>query len=811
MKTKTQKLLVFKAFIILLILGTTMNSFSQNIPTGFNYQAVARDDNGQAYVNKNLIVEISIRKDISTGTIVWQEGHSVTTNEFGLFTLIIGKGVTTGFGTLNNFSDISWGNTSCFLQVRIDFGNGLVDMGTMEFLAVPYAAVANSVINYPDPKVLNPDTIFSSFLEVQNIKIPTGASNGYLMVSDSFGNATWKQVGGDVTGLITDLSVIKIQGNDVTSATPTISGQVLKWNNATSRWELGTDDVNPPYLPGTGISLNGQTINADSNNAIWNSNKLQGNNISTTAPSNGEVLKWNNTSLEWEAAIDSNTKYNAGTGIQFTGTTIAVKHSANGGLNFSAAGELQINSGIGLTLSGNLLNAMNTTAYWNANQLNGTSIDNTLAPANGDILKWNTANSQWEATTDDVNNYSGGNGIDISGTTISTDLSGNSGLQFNAGLLEINAGTGLGITGGILNADNTNALWNANKLQGSDVTTTNPNTTGQILKWNNTTSLWEIGTDNSSSYTEGTGITINGNIINADSNTAIWNANKLQGNDIPIGQPLSKQILKWNGTTKNWEFASDSGQVYSAGTGMTLNSNVFNADSNKAIWNADNLQGIKISTNSPNNGEVLTYNGTTWIPGAVTNTVISEGDGIDITAGSVISVELSANSGMFFNGTALEINDGTGLTLTAGVLNANNTTAMWNADQLQGNDISTTAPVNGEVLKWNNGTSEWEPGSAGSTYTGGDGIDITGTVIKIDPTANSGLTFSGGQLEINTGVGLTLSGGLLSAMNTTAYWNANQLQSRDIDNTAPSNGDVLKWNNTTSKWEPDTDNGQTYT
>jgi hypothetical protein len=38
-----------------------------------------------------------------------------------------------------------------------------------------------------------------------------------------------------------------------------------------------------------------------------------------------------------------------------------------------------------------------------------------------------------------------------------------------------------------------------------------------------------------------------------------------------------------------------------------------------------------------------------------------------------------------------------------------NTTAQWNANELQGVDVSTTAPTDGQALVYNNSTSEWEP------------------------------------------------------------------------------------------------------
>lgn len=51
-----------------------------------------------------------------------------------------------------------------------------------------------------------------------------------------------------------------------------------------------------------------------------------------------------------------------------------------------------------------------------------------------------------------------------------------------------------------------------------------------------------------------------------------------------------------------------------------------------------------------------------------------------------------------------------------------NTSAYWNANQLQGRDISTTPPIHGQVLTWNDTISKWEPESPGVTSE--NGIDI---------------------------------------------------------------------------------------
>ena len=75
-------------------------TFAQNVPQGINYQAIARDAAGAELANDTLAVQFSI---ITSGSVSWQENHTVTTNEFGLFTAIIGNGTTTNGGSSITF------------------------------------------------------------------------------------------------------------------------------------------------------------------------------------------------------------------------------------------------------------------------------------------------------------------------------------------------------------------------------------------------------------------------------------------------------------------------------------------------------------------------------------------------------------------------------------------------------------------------------------------------------------------------------------------------------------------------------------
>ena len=53
--------------------------------------------------------------------------------------MVIGNGVMTGSGAASSFSNINWGSSNFFTQVEIDFGSGMVDVGTTQLWSVPYA------------------------------------------------------------------------------------------------------------------------------------------------------------------------------------------------------------------------------------------------------------------------------------------------------------------------------------------------------------------------------------------------------------------------------------------------------------------------------------------------------------------------------------------------------------------------------------------------------------------------------------------------------------------------------------------------
>jgi hypothetical protein len=114
-------------------------TFAQSVPQGINYQALARDANGDVLMNQALTIQFSVISDITTSAISWQETHSVSTNDYGLYTAIIGQGTATSVGSSLTFDVIDWGASNHLLKVEVDFGGGYLDMGTTAFMSVPYA------------------------------------------------------------------------------------------------------------------------------------------------------------------------------------------------------------------------------------------------------------------------------------------------------------------------------------------------------------------------------------------------------------------------------------------------------------------------------------------------------------------------------------------------------------------------------------------------------------------------------------------------------------------------------------------------
>jgi hypothetical protein len=81
-----------KLFALIFCLTLFWNTNIAQTPLAFKYQAVVRTNLGQIIVNQQVGFRISILKTSITGTSVYSEKQTATTNTFGLVTFEIGRG-----------------------------------------------------------------------------------------------------------------------------------------------------------------------------------------------------------------------------------------------------------------------------------------------------------------------------------------------------------------------------------------------------------------------------------------------------------------------------------------------------------------------------------------------------------------------------------------------------------------------------------------------------------------------------------------------------------------------------------------------
>ncbi len=99
---------------------------------GFNYKGMV-SENGQLLTGQPVKIHVYIYQN---GNPVYDEFHDTTTDQNGIFRIVIGDG-TDGSG---DFDQIDWSLPSSYrVYLSTDGGSTYADMGEEEFLAVPFA------------------------------------------------------------------------------------------------------------------------------------------------------------------------------------------------------------------------------------------------------------------------------------------------------------------------------------------------------------------------------------------------------------------------------------------------------------------------------------------------------------------------------------------------------------------------------------------------------------------------------------------------------------------------------------------------
>jgi hypothetical protein len=130
-------------YTLLFFLLATVSILAQT-PEKMSYQLVLRDATNTLLTNQQVGIQISILQTTITGSAVYIETQTATTNINGLVSLEIGTGASS-----DNFSAIDWSAGPFFIKTATDAsgGSNYSIIGTSQLMSVPYALYAKTAGN----------------------------------------------------------------------------------------------------------------------------------------------------------------------------------------------------------------------------------------------------------------------------------------------------------------------------------------------------------------------------------------------------------------------------------------------------------------------------------------------------------------------------------------------------------------------------------------------------------------------------------------------------------------------------------------
>jgi uncharacterized protein (TIGR02145 family) len=234
-----EKVITFFSALIL-----TVSVYAQS-PEKMSYQAVIRNSSGALVTTTQIGMEINIRQGSPTGTIVYTETQTPTTNVNGLVSIEIGGG--TGFNT------IDWANGPYFIETNTAVVQPLTTYtitGTSQLLSVPYALHAKTAETVTGG-MTETDPVFTAWDRTTGISITEN------QISD-LGNYIKTETDPRVPVGTQTGEMQFWDGSAWVTVEPGISGQILMFINGRPKWgTIGIDtDVHNPTTGKTWMNRN---------------------------------------------------------------------------------------------------------------------------------------------------------------------------------------------------------------------------------------------------------------------------------------------------------------------------------------------------------------------------------------------------------------------------------------------------------------------------------------------------------------------------------------------------------------------------
>jgi hypothetical protein len=263
------------------------------------------------------------------------------------------------YNSLSNQPTIPSSQTLLFsgTTLSISGGNG-VDLSSLSGAGAQALSLAGTQLSISGSNTVDFSGMFTD-TDNQTLSFDTGTKS--LTIAN--GNSVdLSSLGGSSVQTIDDLDDVTVTG--------TQDGQFLVYNNTSGDWENQTVNI----FGGDYTNLtNKPTLFSGSYNDLTNQPTIPVNlsdlsNVGSSAPSTGEVLKWDGS--QWAASPDSTSS--GGAGIALTDLSTGVGLSYN-----NVSGEFTLNAGIN-----DLLNV------------------NIAGITDGQVLKWNASANRFEADDD---------------------------------------------------------------------------------------------------------------------------------------------------------------------------------------------------------------------------------------------------------------------------------------------------------------------------------------------------------------------------------------------------------------------------
>ncbi|MBX3041924.1 MAG: hypothetical protein KF789_14555 [Bdellovibrionaceae bacterium] len=807
----------------------------------FIYEGYLTDSSGIAVgsptaENVPFILRISGKNSVDASTCeLYRETRTVSVKD-GQFSIPVGSpaGATVALPSGVTFVHI-FGSTnlngldSCLfepeksgayrdLTIEIERGGSWITLGAIVLGESPRSTVAGTAEKLENYQAKNffrvvdgtiPSTLgawsSSNYAKLVELVSSAQVSSGVVSVTGTSSGFTGS-LGGDVSGTQSNTKVTAIQGRAVGTATPT-NGQALIWSTAQNRWQ---PEALPGQLPPTGTAggdLSGSYPNPSLKSGAVTLDKLAaGSAANQVLQFNGTA--WTSTSLRYTALVN-----------QFQMSPWPVSEcAANEALNWSSVSDSFVCRLVVVTLADSSVSDA---------KISGVSVEKVAsasgkyfkyAPngancATGQVLKWN--NSRWECGSDETGagtesdptvmpfakNAPGGD-FDVSSGKLSLMTvpiaKGGTGQTTATAALQALLPGQAGQGGRVLGTDGSAASWV--NLPGGTVSSI---TAGSGLLGGTITGSGTLSVDVGN--TAGKILQLNGvGQIPAVSGALLTDlkAEALSSGTIPSARmpaltgdvtssagsvSLSLTMTGVTAGTYRSVAVDNKGRVVSGTnptnlSGYGITDAVSNAGSvpsfqsgpNTAKPTAGSVGRIYISTDT---AEIYRDDGTSWVliaaAGGGLTSVTSASSDISV-ANPMSAPVLTLNSGSGAN-QLLKLNSSAQIPAVSGILltnlNASSLTTgtlpptrlpafagdvttaagsnLSTVGKIQGRTIAATTPVAGQILKWNDVASQWEPSN-----------DLMGSGTVTSVTAGTGLI--GGSIT-TSGVISIASGGVGTA------------------------------------------------